>query len=53
MENKTKEIQSILSGLDKNEQMKVIIECASKVGTQEWKEAIDDLMKRMGMKENE
>jgi len=49
MTNKTKEIQSILSKLDENEQMKVILECASKVGTTEWKEAIDDLMKRMGM----
>lgn len=50
MENQKKEIQSILSKLDENTQMKVILECASKIGTKEWQEAIDDLMKRMEMK---
>lgn len=49
MEDKIKEIQSILSKLDENTQEKVILECASKIGTQEWKDAVNDLMKRMGM----
>ncbi len=50
MENQTKQIENILSKLDENTQIKVLLECASKIGTKEWQEAIDDLMKRMGMK---
>ncbi len=50
MEKQTKEIENILSKIDENTQIKVILECASKIGTKEWKEDIDNLMKRMGMK---
>lgn len=48
MKNEVQKIQEILSQFDENTQMKVIAECASKVGTIEWQEAIKDLIKRMG-----
>ena len=47
MENEVKKIQEILSSLDENTQMKVIIECASKIGTTEWQEAVKELIKRI------
>jgi hypothetical protein len=50
MEKQINEIQRILSVLDEKVQIKVLIECASKIGTKEWKDAIEDLMNRMGMK---
>lgn len=50
MKEKIEKINEILSELDENDQMKVIAECASKVGTTEWQENINDLMRRMGLK---
>lgn len=47
MENEVQKIEEILSQLDKDTQMKVLAECASKVGTTEWQEAIKELIKRM------
>jgi tryptophanyl-tRNA synthetase len=47
MEKEVEKINEILSILDKDTQMKVIAECASRIGTTEWKEAVKDLIKRM------
>lgn len=47
MKEKIEKINEILSELDENDQMKVIAECASKIGTTEWQEAIKELIKRM------
>ena len=40
-------IQEILLKLDENDQMKVISECASKIGTEKWKEEVKELIRRM------
>ena len=47
MEKEVEKINEILSILDKDTQMKVIAECASRIGTTEWQIAIHDLNKRM------
>jgi hypothetical protein len=47
MEKVVKEIQTILSALDKKTQMNVIKECASTIGTPEWQEAVKELIRRM------
>lgn len=47
MKKEVEKINEILSMLDKDTQMKVILECASKIGTTEWQIAIHDLNKRM------
>lgn len=47
MEEKVEKINEILSQLDENTQLEVIAECASKVGTTEWQEAVKELIKRI------
>lgn len=43
------QIKKILKKLDKKKQMKILLECGSTIGTEEWKVAIKDLMKRMNL----
>jgi hypothetical protein len=49
MSTEAKKILEILSELESDKQMQVIIECASNpnIGSKEWQEAVKDLMQRM------
>lgn len=46
MEEVTK-IMGILAGNDKANQKKILLECATRIGSTEWEEAIKDLWERM------
>ena len=48
MEKKVNEILELLKENDDNSKREILLECASKIGSQEWAEAVIDLMKRMG-----
>jgi len=50
MNESVKKILEILSEYEGKKQQEVFVECASKIGTKEWQDAIEDLMKRLGMK---
>ena len=47
MEKEIREIYEILLTLDADSQMKVISECASRIGTIEWQEGVKELIKRI------
>jgi len=47
MNTEIEKIMGILSEYDSEEQMKIITECVSEIGTKEWQEKIKDLMKRI------
>lgn len=47
METKIQKIMNILSEYDSETQMKIITECVSEIGTKEWQEKINDLIKRI------
>lgn len=40
-------IMGILAGNDEANQKKILLECATRIGSNEWKEAIKDLWERM------
>ena len=47
MEENTNKILEILSEYDLKTKMKVITECVSKIGTDIWRERINDLIKKI------
>lgn len=47
MKTAVERIQEILLELNENQQMNVISECASKIGTEKWKEEVKELIRRM------
>lgn len=49
MENEIEKIQYILKNIDEETQKKILLECAQKLGTNEWQEAVKELMRRMGI----
>lgn len=47
MENKVNEILNILKYNDETSKKTILLECAAKIGSKEWEDAVRDLMKRM------
>jgi hypothetical protein len=47
MEKEVSKIMEILENVDKDSQRKILIECAAKLGSKEWEEAVSDFWKRM------
>jgi len=47
MDNKVNEILELLKENDDNSKRQILLECASKIGSTEWAEAVKDLIKRM------
>lgn len=48
MEEKVNEILELLKDNDDDTKREILLECTSKIGSQEWAEAVRDLMRRMG-----
>lgn len=53
MENIIKEIQGLLRNQEAEKQKRILMECASRLGTEEWQKAVKDLMERMGLVKND
>ncbi|WP_162304619.1 hypothetical protein [Maribellus luteus] len=47
MEDKIKQILEIVDELDESKKQTILLECASRIGTPEWAEAVKDLIRRM------
>ena len=47
MEKKINEILEIIKNEDVKTQQKLLMECASKIGTKEWQDSVNDLWKRI------
>ncbi|MBN9352246.1 MAG: hypothetical protein J0H55_16320 [Chitinophagaceae bacterium] len=47
MEDKIKKIFDLLKNESDEKKINILLECASKIGTEEWKKAVCDLIKRM------
>lgn len=47
MESEVKKILKILAELDSKDQMKIISECLSVIGTKKWQDEVNDLIKRI------
>lgn len=47
MEKKVNEILELLKENDDNSKREILLECASKIGSKEWADAVKDLWKRM------
>jgi hypothetical protein len=52
MDENTKKILDLLSEYDLKTKMKVITECVSKIGTEEWRDRINDIIKKIEITEN-
>ncbi len=47
MEDKVNEILELLKENDETSKKKILLECASKIGSKEWEKAVKDLWRRM------
>ncbi|MEA9411904.1 hypothetical protein [Flavobacterium sp. PL02] len=47
MEEKVNKILELLKENDENSKKEILLECATKIGSTEWIEAVKDLWKRM------
>lgn len=49
MEESKKKIKEILETKPEETQKRILLEAAAELGSEEWKDSVKDLMKRMGM----